>query len=367
MKLLDRYLLWNVLLSTLFGLVVLSLFLVLGNAFRELLNLIVNRGLPWGSALSITALILPFTLTFTIPWAFLAALLLCFGRLSADNELTAMQASGVSLTRCCAPVFALAMVLSGVCVWINAFASPLSQQAMYATLRELAVSNPMSLFPTDEVIDSFAGLRIFISGKDADRMTGVRIFEVDEEGLPKRAIFAKSATLSSDSKKAGVILHLWEARFEERAKNSTTILGMRPGLSVREGSYPVSPREFFEANRRNGKLEARTLSELRTLMKTGTDSEKFQSRLEAHRRFSGAGACVAFAWIAVPLGITAHRRESLIGFGLSLILAFGYYLINIFGQALIQDQFPHPLLLIWLPNVLLVLLGTGLFWRIARR
>ena len=67
MKILDRYIGWNVLLSTLFAVVVLSLFLVVGNAFRELLNLLINRDLPWRAAFLIASLILPFTLTFTIP------------------------------------------------------------------------------------------------------------------------------------------------------------------------------------------------------------------------------------------------------------------------------------------------------------
>jgi lipopolysaccharide export system permease protein len=364
-RILDRYVGWSVLMTTLFAVVMLSFFLMVGNTSRELMNLIVNRDLPWQTALTFSALVLPFTLTFTIPWAFLVALLLCFGRISADNELVVMQANGISLTRCCAPVFLLAIGLSGLCLWINVQVSPWSQQRMFSALREMAVANPMSLFPTGVVIDDFSGRRIYIGEKEADRMIGVSIFELDADGLLNRAIFAREAHLRSDPKQAGLVLHLKDARIEERSKNSADILGMRPGLAMSEGTYQIAPREFSEANRRGNAMSARSLSELRALMAASEDPEKQRAEFEYHKRFSLAGACLAFAFLAVPLGISAHRRESVVGFGLSLIVAFAYYLAMIVAQTLIHAG--SSVFLIWLPNLVLLLLGGTLFFRQARR
>ncbi len=75
------------------------------------------------------ALVLPFSLTFTIPWGFLTALLLVFGRISADNELIALKASGVSIPRICIPVFLLAIILTGICFWINIDIAPRAEHA----------------------------------------------------------------------------------------------------------------------------------------------------------------------------------------------------------------------------------------------
>src|SRR2546429_667763 len=125
MKIIDRYVGANVLSTAFFGVAVLSLVLVLGNLFKELLDVLINNpDVPLGTVLSFMALVLPFSLTFTIPWGFLTALLLVFGRLSADNELIALKANGVSITRICLPVFALGLVLTGVCFWINIEVAP---------------------------------------------------------------------------------------------------------------------------------------------------------------------------------------------------------------------------------------------------
>ena len=96
-----------------FGVVVLSLVLVLGNLFKQLLDVLINNpDVPIATVLAFMALVLPFSLTFTIPWGFLTALLLVFGRISADNELIALKSNGVSVPRICIPVFVLAVVLS---------------------------------------------------------------------------------------------------------------------------------------------------------------------------------------------------------------------------------------------------------------
>ena len=67
---------------------------MLGNVFKRLLDLLVNNDAPLDLILSFIAYILPFSLTFTIPWGFLTAVLLVFGRLSAENELIAWRSSG---------------------------------------------------------------------------------------------------------------------------------------------------------------------------------------------------------------------------------------------------------------------------------
>src|SRR4051794_20202773 len=105
MKIIDRYVGLGVLSAAFFGVVVLSLVLVLGNLFKQLLDVLINNpDVPISTVLVFMALILPFSLTFTIPWGFLTALLLVFGRLSAENELIALKANGVSIPRICVPV-----------------------------------------------------------------------------------------------------------------------------------------------------------------------------------------------------------------------------------------------------------------------
>src|SRR6516162_391636 len=115
MKLLDRYVGREILTTSFFAIAVLSLVLVLGNVFKQLLDLLVNHDVPLQYILSFIAYIIPFSLTFTIPWGFLTAVLLIFGRLSAENELIALRSCGISIPRICVPIFGLALICVGIC------------------------------------------------------------------------------------------------------------------------------------------------------------------------------------------------------------------------------------------------------------
>src|ERR1043166_875192 len=119
MRIIDRYITRQLVVNLLFAIVVLSFVLVVGNIFRKLLPLLVNHDVPVEYLLAFIAYVLPFSLIFTIPWGLLTAILLVFGRLSADNELTALRSNGVSISRICIPLGFIAMVCTAVCLWLK--------------------------------------------------------------------------------------------------------------------------------------------------------------------------------------------------------------------------------------------------------
>ena len=142
MKLIDRYVGWQVLLTSTIAVAVLSVVLVLGNIFKQLLELLVKNDTPFEQILTFLAYILPFSLTFTIPWGFLTAVLLVFGKMSAENELIALRANGVSIPRITLPVLVLAVLSVGVCLWINVDVAPRAQAQMKEALYTIATQNP---------------------------------------------------------------------------------------------------------------------------------------------------------------------------------------------------------------------------------
>src|ERR1700674_4374323 len=127
MKLIDRAVSRELLVNVLFAIAVLSLVLIVGNIFRKLLPLLVNHNVPLEYLLSFIAYVLPFSLIFTIPWGLLTAILLVFGRISADNELTALRCHGVSIARICHPLATLSLLCSAICLWLNVQVAPAAQ------------------------------------------------------------------------------------------------------------------------------------------------------------------------------------------------------------------------------------------------
>ena len=78
-------------------------------------------------------------------------------------------------------------------------------------------------------------------------------------------------------------------------------------------------------------------------------------------------ACIAFAIVAMPLGITAQRKETSVGFAISLALAFGYFFFVVLAEMLRDDVALHPYLLLWVPNVLFIGIGAWLLLRLDHR
>ena len=91
------------------------------------------------------------------------------------------------------------------------------------------------------------------------------------------------------------------------------------------------------------------------------------ARTEMSKRFSFSLASFCFALIGVPLAITAHRKETSVGFLLSLMVALTYFLFIIIANSRRENPHWHPELLMWVPNVLCLGFGGWLFLRMSRR
>jgi lipopolysaccharide export system permease protein len=380
MKLLDRYVGRQVLTTSLFGVAVLSVVLVLGNVFKQLLDLLVNHNVPFDFILSFIAYILPFSLTFTIPWGFLTAVLLVFGKMSAENELIALRSSGVSIPRICVAVFVLALICVGICLWINVDVAPRAQASMKDALYRIATNNPLAMFASDKVIDEFPGKKIYVERNDGPELHNILVYEMNEDSYPMRVVFARRGVLRTDSENNQLLLNLFDARYEERnADDPTNLMKIAQGIVAKETTFPISLKELYEKNKKKKGLSTMTVDELQHRLEQeraavlSKDEKKQQAadissaKTEVSKRFSFSLASLAFGLIGVPLAITAHRRETSVGFMLSLAVAFVYFFFIILADTVRDNPKLHPELLIWMPNVLFIGLGLWLFVGLSRK
>ena len=368
MKLIDRFVSRELLVNVLFAIVVLSLVLVVGNIFRKLLPLLVNHDVPMEYLLTFIAYVLPFSLIFTIPWGLLTAILLVFGRLSADNELTALRSNGVSISRICVPLAGIAVVCTAICLWLNVQVAPAAQEKLRSTIFDLATRNPMALFGSDQVIDEFPGRKIYVGKKDGNKLENVTVFEIDRNAMPMRVTYAKTGLLEADLPNKRILMRLYNARYQQRDENNPADLRkMRDGINMAEGTLPISLDELYEKEKKRPSRSALSIEQLLEQLKSENTRERSASRTEINKRFSFPFSCLAFAIIGVPLGVTAHRRETSIGFAMGLIVAVSYFLFVIIGDTLRANPHVHPELLVWFPNVLFLVLGVQLFRRLARQ
>ena len=379
MKILDRYVFKQVLVTTLFAVTVLSVVLVLGNIFKQLLELLVNHDAPLELILSFVAYILPFSLTFTIPWGFLTAVLLVFGKMSAEHELIALRASGVSIPRICISVLAMAIVCVGICLWINIEVAPKAQIKMKESLYNIATNNPLAMFGSDKVIEDFPGRKIYVERNAGAELFNLLVYEMSDTFEPKTVVHARRGLIEPDRENKRLLLHIYDGRFEQRDENAPDdLMKIRQGITMQESTLTISLVELYEKNKKRKGISSLTAGELLERLNhdenaAGHLSEKearaqlSSLKTEVNKRFSFSLASFAFALIGVPLAITAHRKETSVGFLLSLIVAFVYFFFIIVADTVRANPALHPELLIWVPNVLFIGLGAWLFYRLSRR
>jgi lipopolysaccharide export system permease protein len=361
MRISDRYIGKQVLFGTLFAILVLSAVLVLGSLFQEIRPLLVEQKIPLTLLGQFVLNILPFSLMFTIPWGFLSAVLLVFGRLSSEQELTGFRVAGISLPRISAPVFVVALTLCGLSVWLNVEVAPRAKASLENILYREVMRDPRALLDPGAVQSRFKNQKVFIEGKDGDALIGFHMYQTrkanDPDAPPPAYVHAGRVELVVDKLEQQFKLTL-DNTFIESPKADGTFDRAIAG----EARYWFL--SFSDSRPKKPKAAAMTTEEIREFANNDprlTPKARVMVRSEITRRYAYSMACLAFAFIGVPLGIKSRRRDTSSGLVLSIAIAAGYFLSSFLAEQFHTDA--QVTAALWAPNVLCVLLGLWLFRR----
>lgn len=386
MKTLHFYLLRQVIASLVLTVAVFTFVLLLGNVLKEVLVLLVSgRASFWIVAQSI-GLLIPFVWVFALPMGMLTATLLTFGRFSADQELTAARASGVSLLSLITPILLLSVVLSGLSAWVTMDLGPRSRVAYKELLHQAALRATTEQLPAGRFIKDFKDYIFYIGDNQDGQMRDVMVFVLQEETNVASTVRADRAELKVDSAHAEISLDLLDARSVIIQGNrsyvgptgdwSLKLPIRRPpqeDLDISDMTFRQLRQELADVQGRMGLLHTATTtggpsdsSEAReALQKMGSDVT-MPLRVQLHRQVSFSFACIGFTLIGIPLGIRVHRRETNVGMAVGLVLVLLYYSFFILGQSFETHPKLMPHLILWVPNFLFQLVGGFLLWRANR-
>jgi lipopolysaccharide export system permease protein len=309
----------------------------------------------------------------------LTAVLLVFGRFSADQELTAVRASGVSLVSLVSPVLMLSLALCALCALFNLWIAPQCRNAYKNLIFQFGARNLSTLITEDRFIDEIPGMILYIRKKDGNNLEDVRIYNLKTNEITERVAAAGGEIIFNEQKRT-IHFQLSDVLVEHRHENNPELDEKFIGPPSPEkpaewylmqmGSLTTDPKDLTELFRgeRKPKLSEMTLPELvrekAALQAQGVSV--MPVRVQIHRQIAFSFACFAFTLVAIPLAIQAHRRETSIGIAIALGLVMLYYAFIIVGDALETRENLYPHLIMWVPNFLFQALGGVLLYRANR-
>ena len=210
LRLLDRYIIRQTLAPFFFALAALTSILLLNQVARRLPKL-VGKGLPWSVIGEVFALTIPFIVVMTLPMALLLAILYAFTHLGADNEITAMKASGVSIRQMLAPALLAGAVLACVTYYVTDQIHPRSNARLKALISDIGRKKP-TLELAEQAINPIPPSNLFLRASRVDansgRLKDVAIYDLGQPD-ERRIIYADSGVIGYAPGGIDVRLRLW--------------------------------------------------------------------------------------------------------------------------------------------------------------
>lgn len=365
-KTLNRYILKEITVPFFMVLFVLTFVLLMGKIL-QLMDMMVNKGVGFPDIARLVFYLSPSFLVFTVPISLLIAILMGLGRLSGDNEITVLKASGISLYRLSHPVALLTLVAVLLTSIVGFFLVPYGNFATKNLLFKLA-SQKASLGIREKVFnDDFRGLLLYAEKIPAsgDFMEGVFVYDERTTREPN-TIVAKRSYLVSDPASLVVIMRL------ENGSSHTVDASLKHYRKMDFSTYDIKLDIASSLSaEKKAQLKASTDMTARELVERmkGRGLDETTARelaIELNKKFSIPFACVVFAIIGIPLSIRAHRAAKTRGFTIGIFIVLVYYLLQLSGEALAETGKISPLAGAWMANIAFVVIGITLFVAAAR-
>ena len=403
MKTLHKYLTRQVLASLLLTVAVFAFVILLLNALRDVLPLLLGGHVSLWLIAKALGLLLPFACVFALPMGLITATLLVFGRFSADQELTAARASGVSLLALVMPVLLLSLLCCGLSAWFNLELGPRSRvlflNLRYDLLHEVANAQ----IPEGQVIRFGAEgkqYQFYVAKNRGGELEDVNVYRMQNETNWDVLIHAPRGRVASNAGTNQLVVELTDVRILRGQVISAlgqTTFNFSPSAVTNQTFKPkISDMTFGQLRRELRELQRERLTpgelaspaaladlqHLNLTIKTNASPAEVgallreagairnrqiaEVRVAMHREFAFSFACFGFTLVGIPLGIRVHRRETNIGIALALALVVVYYGLTMLGDSLAGRPEFYPHLILWLPNFLFHAVGAALLWRANR-
>ena len=382
MKTLQKYLVGQVFVTLLLTVTVFTAVLLIGNALKEILTLLASAHVSPLILVKAIIYLIPFVWVFALPMGMLTATLLVFGRFSADQELTAARASGVSLMSLIMPVLLLSLLCCTLAAWFNMDVGPRCRVAYLGLIQDIKKEIVNAQLPAGRFITDFKGYIFYVEKNDNGKLKNVMIYRLVNDTNVDTTLRAPTGQLNPDRANNQLILDLVDAHSVSTGEHGDVIqyfptltlnLSTTNASSNRVNEPGINDMTFLQLRQKLHLLEnlrlpigtnspAALQAQLKALRLGKADFTE-PVRVAMNRQVAFSFACFGFTLVGIPLGIRVHRRETNIGIAIALVLVLVYYAFIMLGQSLAAHPEFCPHLILWIPNFIFQAVGAVLLWR----
>jgi len=361
-RIIQRYIIREVATPMAISLVVFTFVLLMGRLLK-LVELVIDKGVPFSEIFMLFITLFPSFLVITLPLSFLLGVLLGFGRLSSENETIAMRASGISLYTLLKPVLIIAVITALITGILTLVLEPSGKSAFKQQVFSIATSRASAGIEAGVFNRSFDGITLYV--REIDSGGGLRdIFIADRRVENETVIInARKGSIQTDGKKQNLILSLEQGSIHRQPEKNQQ--GYQLASFAR---YQLSFRFDEEGTE---KRRHRKVSELRTgdilnKRKLSEGEDLAELTAELHRRLTLPFAPIVFALAGQPLGIQTHRSGRGGGFAIAIFLFLAYYVLMTLAKTLALELTTLTAFIMWLPTLIFILCGLFLVRQTAR-
>lgn len=359
---LSFYVVSEILPPFLFGLLAFTFMLLIVRILR-LVELVVTRGVPLLEMAKLFALILPTFLEMTIPMALLFGIFLGLTRLSNDQEILALKATGISPTQLLLPIGIIALVVSSITLLLTTSLRPAANLALKKELYNLGKSHIETALKEKVFNDDFPGVLIYMEEMVPPGNTSQGVLIVDRRNPGRETvIIGKVALFLPDEKSKTMSLKLFDGTVHERGKTRSGF--SQTHFNVYDFRLDLA-EAFSPTKKKEREPKEMSLPRLMRTMRLKEDQglRRVEERIEFHQRFAFAFAPIVLSLLALSLVMVPARSRTNRPWGLTLCLTWllVYYGLLSLGKALGEREILPAVFALWIPNLVLGITAIYLF------
>lgn len=344
--------------ALLLSLFVLTFVMVLGNIVY-LVGLVISKGVAMLTILKLLFYTIPFSLQFVLPISIMAALLLSLGRLSSDNEIISIRASGMSTFKLILPFMVLGLVFSLFSILLNDHVIATSHLKRRKLMMEIGAKNPSVALEPGIFINDFEKYIIFVYEIDGNKFRHIRIYEPQGDDKPPRTIIAKRGEFIAVPEKNMLKLKLIDGTSDEvNPTDPDSIYKMNfhtyfmtldfakggSGQNIGKKPKDMTLKELW--------------SEIKGLRKMKIDDSPLAT--EFHKKIAMSFSSMVFFLLGVPLGIITRRREKAANIAMAVLVVGVYFILTLCVEALCKEGNLAASSGMWIPNIIFGAAGVYL-------